>query len=83
LSLHTELRQLFPDQTIEQAQLVMPDEVSALEVRAAARALLHLQGQPLKQIELVKGLDPDTAAALCRWIDDPRFWVSVGGLNAC
>lgn len=81
--MHTELRQLFTEQTIKQAQQIMPDEVSALEVKAAAKALLHLQGQPMEQIELVKGLDPDIAAALCRWIDDPRFWVGVGRLKAC
>lgn len=81
MPLPTELESLFGKQITRQAQRLAPDQVDALAVNAAAGALLRLKGQPGRQIELVRGLQPGTAAALCRWLADPAFWGLVGGIT--
>jgi len=81
LSLHTELKTLFDKATLRQAKKLAPDQVDALAVNKAAGALLRLKGQPTKQVELVKAMRPDIAAALCRWLADPAFWGMVGGIT--
>ena len=81
MSLHTELKTLFDKATIRQAKKLAPEQVDALAVNKAAGALLRLKGQPAKQVELVRALQPSTAAALCRWLADPAFWGLVGGVT--
>ena len=78
MSLHSELKRLFPPDTIRQSKRLEPDLVDALAVQEAAGALLRLKGQPSEQIALVNTLQPTTAAALCRWLADPSFWDAVG-----
>ena len=81
MSLHTELKTLFGKATIKQSKRLEPEQVDALAVKEAAGALLRLKGQPVEQAELVNGMQPNTAAALCRWIADPAFWGVVGGIS--
>jgi hypothetical protein len=81
LSLHTELKTLFGKATIRQSKQLEPDQVDALAVKEAAGALLRLKGQPLEQAALVSEMQPNTAAALCRWIVDPEFWGVVGSIS--
>jgi hypothetical protein len=81
LSLHTEIKSLFSDTTIRQAEKLEPESVDALAVKQAAGALLLLKGQPSKQIEMVSAMKPSTAAALCRWLTDPAFWTLVAGIT--
>jgi hypothetical protein len=81
LSLQSELRTLFDKHTIMQAKQIPPDVVDALAVNQAAGALLRLKGQPVKQVELVRAMQPEIAAALCRWLTDPTFWCMVGNIK--
>ena len=81
MSLHTELKSLFPSETIRQAALLEPELVDALAVQEAAGALLRLKGQPAEQVALVNTMTPSTAAALCRWLADPSFWGLVGNIT--
>ena len=81
MSLRTELKRLFPPDTIRQATRLDPELVDALAVQEAAGALLRLKGQPAEQVELVNTMQPSTAAALCRWLTDPAFWSVVGGVS--
>lgn len=81
MSLHTELKTIFNQDTIRQAEKLEPQTVDALAVKEAAGALLLLKGQPSKQMALVNTLKPSTAAALCRWLTDPVFWTLVAGIT--
>jgi hypothetical protein len=81
LSLQTELKRLFPPDTIRQSKRLEPELVDALAVQEAAGALLRLKGQPAEQLELVNTMQPSTAAALCRWLADPSFWGLVGNIT--
>ncbi len=78
MSLHTELRSLFPAKAIRQSKRLIPERVDALAVKEAAGALLRLKGQPSEQIDLVNKMQPSTAAALCRWLADPAFCQILG-----
>ena len=81
MSLHSELKRLFPPDTIRQSKRLEPDRVDALAVQEAAGALLRLKGQPTEQVALVNTMQPSTAAALCRWLSDPSFWGLVGNIT--
>ena len=81
MSLQTELKRLFPPDTIRQSKRLEPERVDALAVQEAAGALLRLKGQPTEQVALVKTMQPSTAAALCRWLADPSFWGLVGNIT--
>ena len=81
MSLQTELKRLFPPDTIRQSKRLEPDLVDALAVQEAAGALLRLKGQPAEQVALVNTMTPSTAAALCRWLADPSFWGLVGNIT--
>jgi hypothetical protein len=81
LSLHTELKTIFNQDTIRQAEKLEPQMVDALAVKEAAGALLLLKGEPSKQMALVNTMKPSTAAALCRWLTDPVFWTLVAGIT--
>lgn len=81
MSLHSELKNLFPPDTIRQSKRLEPDRVDALAVQEAAGALLRLKGQPAEQVALVNTMTPSTAAALCRWLADPSFWGLVGNIT--
>ncbi len=81
MSLHSELKRLFPPDTIRQAKRLEPEQVDALAVQKAAGALLHLKGQPAEQVALVNTMQPSTAAALCRWLADPSFWGLVSNVT--
>ena len=81
MSLHSELKRLFPPDTIRQSKRLEPDRVDALAVQEAAGALLRLKGQPTEQVALVSTMQPSTAAALCRWLSDPSFWGLVGNVT--
>ena len=81
MSLQTELKRLFPPDTIRQSKRLEPDRVDALAVQEAAGALLRLKGQPTEQVALVNTMTPSTAAALCRWLADPSFWGLVGNIT--
>jgi hypothetical protein len=81
LSLHSELKALFPPNIIRQAERLNPDRVDALAVNEAAGALLRLKGKPSEQVALVNMMNPVTAAALCRWLADPAFWGVVSGIT--
>ena len=81
MSLHSELKRLFPPDTIRQSKRLEPERVDALAVQEAAGALLRLKGQPTEQVALVNTMQPSTAAALCRWLSDPWFWGGVGNIS--
>ncbi len=81
MSLHSELKRLFPPDTIRQSKRLEPDRVDALAVQEAAGALLRLKGKPTEQIALVSTMNPTTAAALCRWLADPSFWGLVSNVT--
>ena len=81
MSLHSELKRLFPPDTIRQSKRLEPDRVDALAVQEAAGALLRLKGKPTEQVALVNTMTPSTAAALCRWLADPSFWGLVGNIT--
>ena len=81
MSLHSELKRLFPPDTIRLSKRLEPDRVDALAVQEAAGALLRLKGQPAEQVALVNTMTPSTAAALCRWLADPSFWGLVGNIT--
>ena len=81
MSLQTELKRLFPPDTIRQSKRLGPDRVDALAVQEAAGALLRLKGQPAEQVALVNTMQPSTAAALCRWLADPSFWGLVSNVT--
>ena len=81
MSLQTELKRLFPPDTIRQSKRLEPELVDALAVQEAAGALVRLKGQPTEQVALVKTMQPSTAAALCRWLADPSFWGLVGNVT--
>jgi restriction endonuclease Mrr len=81
LSLPTELENLFGKKIMGQAKRLRPESVDAPAVQKAAGALLHLKGQPERQVDLVRSMTPSTAAALCRWLADPAFWAVVGGIS--
>lgn len=81
MSLQSELKRLFPPDTIRQSKRLEPDRVDALAVQEAAGALLRLKGQPAEQVALVNTMHPSTAAALCRWLADPSFWGVVGSIS--
>ncbi len=81
MSLQSELKRLFPPDTIRQSKRLEPDRVDALAVQEAAGALLRLKGQPAEQVALVNTMTPSTAAALCRWLADPSFWGLVGNIT--
>ena len=81
MSLHTELKNLFPPNIIRQASKLEPERVDALAVNKAAGALLRLKGKPSEQVALVNTMQPSTAAALCRWLIDPSFWGLVSNVT--
>ena len=81
MSLHSELKSLFPSSVIRQAKRLEPELVDALAVQEAAGALLRLKGQPTEQVALVNTMQPSTAAALCRWLADPSFWGLVSNVT--
>ena len=81
MSLQSELKRLFPPDTIRQSKRLEPERVDALAVQEAAGALLRLKGQPAEQVELVNTMQPSTAAALCRWLADPSFWGLVSNVT--
>ena len=81
MSLHTELKHLFPPDTIRQSKRLEPERVDALAVQEAAGALLRLKGKPSEQAALVNTMTPSTAAALCRWLADPSFWGLVSNVT--
>ena len=81
MSLQTELKRLFPPDTIRQSKRLEPDRVDALAVQEAAGALLRLKGKPSEQVALVNTMQPSTAAALCRWLIDPAFWGLVSNVT--
>ncbi len=81
MSLHSELKNLFPSSVIRQAKRLEPELVDALAVQEAAGALLRLKGQPTEQVALVNTMQPSTAAALCRWLADPSFWGLVSNVT--
>lgn len=81
MSIQSELKRLFPPDTIRQSKRLKPEQVDALAVKAAAGALLRLKGQPTKQAALVNRMHTTTAAALCRWLADPAFWGLVGNIT--
>ena len=62
MSLHSELKSLFPSSVIRQAKRLEPELVDALAVQEAAGALLRLKGQPTEQVALVNTMQPSTAA---------------------
>lgn len=72
-----DLIRLFGSNTWQQSERLHPEEVNASAVNLAAGALLSLRGKPEEQMALVRSLSPETAAALCRWLGDPAFWVAV------
>lgn len=81
MSIQSELRNLFPPNIIRQAKRLKPERVDALAVNKAAGALLRLKGKPTEQAALVNTLQPSTAAALCRWLNDPSFWGLVSNVT--
>ncbi len=81
MSLQSELDNLFTPATIRRAKRLEPARVDALAVKEAAGALLRLKGQPGEQVDLVRRMSPETAAALCRWLADPAFWGLVAGVT--
>ena len=81
MSLHSELKNLFPSSVIRQSKRLEPELVDALAVQEAAGALLRLKGQPTEQVALVNTMQPSTAAALCRWLADPSFWGLVSNVT--
>ena len=81
MSLQSELDNLFTPATIRRAKRLEPARVDALAVKEAAGALLRLKGKPLEQVALVSTMQPNTAAALCRWLTDPSFWCLVAGIT--
>ena len=81
MSLQTELKRLFPPDTIRQSKRLEPGLVDALAVQEAAGALLRLKGQPTEQVALVNTMQPSTAAVLCRWLADPSFWGLVSNVT--
>jgi hypothetical protein len=81
LSLSSELKTLFGKATIRKSKKLAPERVDALAVKEAAGALLLLKGQPVEQMALVNKMNPNTAAALCRWLSDPAFWCAVGRVH--
>ena len=81
MSLQSELSSLFDIAILRRADRLRPAEVNAFAVHEAAGALLRLKGKPARQVELVKAMTPNTAAALCRWLADPSFWGLVAGIT--
>ena len=81
MSIQSELKNLFHPNIVSQATTLEPGRVDALAVNEAAGALLRLKGRPIEQVELVNTMQPSTAAALCRWLTDPAFWVLVGNVT--
>lgn len=81
MSIQSELKNLFHPNIIRQATTLEPGRVDALAVNEAAGALLRLKGKPVEQVELVNTMQPSTAAALCRWLTDPAFWVLVSNVT--
>ena len=81
MSLRAELETLFGKLIVKRSQKVEPERVDALAVQAAAGALLRLKADPSRQVHLVATMNPDTAAALCRWLADPAFWGLVGTIT--
>ena len=81
MSIQSELKNLFPPNIIRQSKRLEPERVDALAVKEAAGALLRLKGKPLEQVALVSTMQPNTAAALCRWLTDPSFWCLVAGIT--
>lgn len=81
MRLHTELKSLFGKQIVKASQRLEATQVNALAVKEAAGAFSLLKGQPLEQVAFARNLNPETAAALCRWIADPQFWIAVGNIT--
>jgi len=81
LSLRAELIRLFGIRTWRAAEQLPPGAVDASMVEQAAGAFLSLKGNPAQQIALARSMNPDTAAALCRWMADPSFWSVVAGVT--
>ena len=81
MSIQSEIPNLFPPNIIRQANKLEPEKVDALAVDKAAGALLRLKGNPMEQVALVNTMQPNTAAALCRWLADPAFWGMVVGIT--
>ncbi len=80
MSLQAELKTLFGTEILDRAAQLGPHQVDALAVHEAAGALSHLDGRPDAQVAFVRAMQPETAAALCRWLADPGFWWMVAGV---
>lgn len=80
MSLQHELENLFGKPTMLRAGQVDPKQVDAPSVQDAVGALLLLRGKPAEQIALVQSMNPELAAAVCRWLADPAFWGLVAGV---
>ncbi len=80
MSLHKELKHLFSKAVIHQAQSISPGAVDALAVHEAAGALLRLRGDEVAQVSYVGSMNQTTAAALYKWMAEPKFWVQVGNV---
>ena len=86
-SLGRELVLLFGEQVFKEAlrcSLAKLD-FTASDIVAAARWLRRLEGQPLKQREMVENLPTDVQLALCRWIWDfqtPERVLRVHGVRS-
>lgn len=86
-SLGRELALLFGEQVFKDAlrcSLAKLDFTPS-DIVAAARWLRRLEGQPLKQREMVENLPADVQLALCRWIWDfqtPARVLAVHGVKA-
>lgn len=81
MSLHTELKTLFGQDVLDRAAQLAPKTVDALAVHEAAGALSFLAGKPHEQLAYVRAMPHETAAALCRWMMEPGFWVMVADVT--
>jgi len=77
----SDLIRLFGPATYRRAGRLHPEQVDALAVHDAAGALLSLKANPDAQASLVRTMNPETAAALCRWLAEPGFWCVVAGVT--
>lgn len=76
-----DLIRLFGLATWRRAGRLHPEQVDASAVHDAAGALLSLKGNQAAQASMVRNMNPETAAALCRWLAEPGFWGVVAGVT--